>query len=33
MYTAGVSPATALTNAAKAADTTLSQYNQRLGSS
>jgi sn-glycerol 3-phosphate transport system substrate-binding protein len=33
MYTAGVSPATALANAAKAADTTLSEYNQRLGSS
>ena len=33
MYTAGVSPATALANAAKAADTTLSEYDQRLGSS
>jgi sn-glycerol 3-phosphate transport system substrate-binding protein len=33
MYTAGVSPTTALANAAKAANTTLSQYNQRLGSS
>ena len=33
MYTAGVSPATALANAAKAADSTLSGYNQRLGSS
>jgi sn-glycerol 3-phosphate transport system substrate-binding protein len=33
MYTAGVSPATALANAAKAADATLSEYNQRLGSS
>jgi hypothetical protein len=33
MYTAGVSPAKALANAAKAADATLSQYNQRLGSS
>jgi sn-glycerol 3-phosphate transport system substrate-binding protein len=33
MYTAGVSPAKALANAAKAADATLAQYNQRLGSS
>jgi sn-glycerol 3-phosphate transport system substrate-binding protein len=33
MYTAGVSPTKALANAAKAADTTLSGYNQRLGSS
>jgi len=33
MYTAGVSPAKALATAAKAADTTLSEYNQRLGSS
>jgi hypothetical protein len=28
-----VSPSVALANAAKAANTTLSQYNQRLGSS
>jgi sn-glycerol 3-phosphate transport system substrate-binding protein len=33
MYTTGVSPSVALANAAKAANTTLSQYNQRLGSS
>jgi sn-glycerol 3-phosphate transport system substrate-binding protein len=33
MYTAGVSPAQALAAASKAADTTLSQYNSRLGSS
>ena len=33
MYTAGVAPAKALATAAKAADTTLSEYNQRLGSS
>jgi sn-glycerol 3-phosphate transport system substrate-binding protein len=32
MYTAGVSPAKALASAAKAANATLSQYNQRLGS-
>jgi hypothetical protein len=33
MYTAGVSPAKALANAAKTADTTIATYNQRLGSS
>jgi sn-glycerol 3-phosphate transport system substrate-binding protein len=33
MYTAGVSPAAALAAAAKAANTTLSEYNARLGSS
>jgi sn-glycerol 3-phosphate transport system substrate-binding protein len=33
MYTAGVSPAKALANAAKAANATIATYNQRLGAS
>jgi hypothetical protein len=33
MYTSGVSPATALANAEKAANNTIASYNQRLGAS